>query len=416
VNRTTLLGSLAIILTIVGLRFVQVRLASDVQRPDRSEAREAKYKGLQEDCGPPLTAASLDTSLALGTAFLLNNQLPEGNFHYLYDWQARADVPGEDSEVRQAGASWGVALIHQERPTPETAAAVRRALAFWAQRTQRSEDGRAWVTYGEAKRGSTGTNALVALTHLAWLASPDPTPEERATSEAALRGLLAQLVAARQPSGLFAGTQDNASGEPSGPPVPYYDGEALLALARAARAGRPDLLPVVFEAAEAGYQQRVVKPRQDNPDPADTKAYYQWSSLAWWELLQTEDPRKEPYAERLMALAVWMIDDHLVLSRTRNTGYAFEGILPAWQVAQARQDPRADKFACVIRQGLRKLTGWQVGHPEARGMVADAPPTDPRARGGIQNHKSEPGLRIDTTQHQMHAVLLARRWLVTEAE
>jgi hypothetical protein len=30
--------------------------------------------------------------------------------------------------------------------------------------------------------------------------------------------------------------------------------------------------------------------------------------------------------------------------------------------------------------------------------------------GGIQNHRKEASLRIDVTQHQMHAVILARRY------
>lgn len=36
------------------------------------------------------------------------------------------------------------------------------------------------------------------------------------------------------------------------------------------------------------------------------------------------------------------------------------------------------------------------------------------AIGGVQNHRSESALRIDVTQHQMHAVVLARRYYLTE--
>ena len=36
---------------------------------------------------------------------------------------------------------------------------------------------------------------------------------------------------------------------------------------------------------------------------------------------------------------------------------------------------------------------------------------DPKAIGGVMNSKSYPKLRIDVTQHQMHAVILARRFI-----
>ena len=36
---------------------------------------------------------------------------------------------------------------------------------------------------------------------------------------------------------------------------------------------------------------------------------------------------------------------------------------------------------------------------------------DIKAVGGVQNAAFEPALRIDVTQHQMHATLLARRYV-----
>merc|ERR550532_1648417 len=109
-----------------------------------------------------------------------------------------------------------------------------------------------------------------------------------------------------------------------------------------------------------------------------------------------------------------MIDTHRVLGRTRNTGYAFEGILPALVVARRRSDTvHVEKFQCAANQGLYKLTGWQLGHPLSTvRMGSDR--LDPRWVGGIQNHAKEPLLRIDTTQHQIHAVLYARQYLWEE--
>ena len=66
------------------------------------------------------------------------------------------------------------------------------------------------------------------------------------------------------------------------------------------------------------------------------------------------------------------------------------------------------KLGCVIEEGLSKLMSWQVGSPLANSVIAARPTNDPRAIGGVQNHHREPGLRIDVTQHELHALLLAR--------
>ena len=81
---------------------------------------ELLQPGFEKGRCSPLTREILDASLALGTRYLLNHQQPDGKFSYIYDWVARSFVPG-DSQVRQAGATWGLATIHQDRPDPEVA-------------------------------------------------------------------------------------------------------------------------------------------------------------------------------------------------------------------------------------------------------------------------------------------------------
>lgn len=41
---------------------------------------------------------------------------------------------------------------------------------------------------------------------------------------------------------------------------------------------------------------------------------------------------------------------------------------------------------------------------------------DKFASGGIMNHLREPGLRIDVAQHQMHAVVLAKKYIYLSAQ
>jgi UDP-N-acetylmuramoyl-tripeptide--D-alanyl-D-alanine ligase len=107
--------------------------------------------------------------------------------------------------------------------------------------------------------------------------------------------------------------------------------------------------------------------------------------------------------------------DLQTLKRTRNTAYAYEGIIHAYQLAKLRQDEvHVKKFGAVIESGLTKLTAWQLGHPIANEYIRQARTDDLRGLGGIQNHRREPQLRIDVTQHQMHAVTLALKYYLPE--
>ncbi len=373
--------------------------------------REALWRGEAADCGPGLPDDQAAASLALGRAFLLNNQRPAGNFGYEYDWKTQVDST-DDNEVRQAGATWGLALILHDAPADdEVRQALLRALDFW--RTQAVELGeRRLILYQGGRKGSTGTVALLSLAHIELLRSGAPLePARRQQLEADLAGLLQTLLAQRTPAGGFHSYYD-ATGRAFGRPNPYADGEAVLALVKAARyAGHPHLLQLAVPWVQADYARNVTLARADNADSDTTKGYYQWSSMTWHELAGSTAADQGPWQEWLMELAVWMIDTHTTLRRRRNTSYAYEGIIPAYHHAKQLGDPRAAKFKCVIDQGMRKLTSWQVGHPLAVPYLASADPTDQRAWGGVQNIHNESPLRIDVTQHQMHAVILHRRYV-----
>ena len=66
----------------------------------------------------------------------------------------------------------------------------------------------------------------------------------------------------------------------------------------------------------------------------------------------------------------------------------------------------------AIDKGLYRLTSWQIGGPVDRNYFLSSNKTDDKvAIGGIMNSCKNPNLRIDVTQHQMHAVILARRFI-----
>ena len=363
-------------------------------------------------CSRAVDRALLDRSLQIGADYLVRAQRQEGNFTYGYDWRARREVE-DDSQVRQAGASWGLGLIFVAERDPRVGAALTRSLAFFQRHTRGHGDAR-WIAYPGATDGSLGTVALTALAHLERLSAvgaSDPRAREL------LDGYLATVVAARRPDGLFHASYRLDDGSPFGPPSPYFDGEALLALVKAARyGGRADLLPAAILAADRGHELNVVEAREANPDSTRTKGYYQWASLAYYELATWSGAGLQTalYASWLFDLADWMVDVHRTLSRTRNTGYAYEGLIPAYALARTRGDhARAERLRCVIERGLEKITSWQIGSPRANRFIRSQA-ADPRALGGVQNHAAEPLLRIDVTQHQMHAVLLARKHLAAE--
>ena len=366
----------------------------------------------------PLTRSILDRSLELGTQFMLNHQKPEGNFTYIYDWVKKTYDPG-DNQVRQAGTMWGLAVIYSDSPDPEVGAAVEKAIDFFARNSKLTPDGHRYVTYPGEKVGRIGTVALCALAHIDYLhaAKSQITEEKFQNYRQLLKEYLQFLIRARiqmgPKAGLWHQNYSIASGHPYGQPSPYFDGESLLALIKAAKyMGRKDLQPAIIASADAGYHYNIQEALQEDPDSPITKGYYQWSSMIYFEIATAGWHNTEKYGDYVIDLANWMIDVHKTLKRRRNTAYAYEGIIHAYQLAVQRNDTEhVEKFARVIETGLTKLTSWQVGSPLMNRFIRSHPTDNPLAIGGVQNHSRESPLRIDVVQHQMHAVILARRYV-----
>mmetsp|Transcript_19813 Transcript_19813/g.44159 ORF Transcript_19813/g.44159 Transcript_19813/m.44159 type:complete len:705 (+) Transcript_19813:295-2409(+) len=233
-------------------------------------------------------------------------------------------------------------------------------------------------------------------------------------------------------------------GKRSGGPSPYYDGESLLAITKAGKYLGPayaHLWPLAAGTASSLYDFHVVKARHKDEDSSDTKGCFQWLSMSLFELstvtfgtgrksrfdLPTAIQKLycvEDLGAHLVDLAMWMVDVHQTLKRGRNTGYAYEGITPAWAwAAHIIKSPdietdkdtvaNARKLHCTIQTGMDKLISWQVG------MGAEASDeiwNGKSGLGGVQNAADESGLRIDVTQHQMHATILARRYVYQDED
>jgi UDP-N-acetylmuramoyl-tripeptide--D-alanyl-D-alanine ligase len=362
-------------------------------------------------CQHELTRAVLERSLALGTKFLLAHQKPEGNFDYEYDWREQT-LTNDDNETRQAGALWGVSMLYQTSKTPELAAAVERGLAFFDQHSRATGKVRCTV-YPGSSVGHSGTIALVALAYIEYLrAAPELTAEQRRNHEQRLDEYLEMLLASVNPDGVWFGDYDIKNCKPRGEHSSYSDGEALLALAKAAKyLGRRQYVGPVMLSAAAGRRINIQEARAADPDSDVTKGYYQWSSMAFYEIATSDFPHAEDYPAAVLDLADWVIDEHHILTRNRNTGYAYEGIIHAFALAQQRKDAaRTAKYGCVIDIGMQRLVGWQVGGPTPTRFTSTST-TDAKAIGGVQNTAYDAPLRIDVTQHQMHATQLALEYV-----
>ena len=361
-----------------------------------------------------LTCKILDKSLELGTKFLLNNQKPEGNFNYEYDWINQV-MNTADNEVRQAGALWGIALIYNNNPTSKLREAYEKGFEFFENYSVEGNNGCKWIDYPNFQSsGRTGTVALVTLSIIDFLRSAEDIDiefQEKLLSD--LDKYVKFLLSIRLDNGQFHQAYYISNGTGYGSPSPYYDGETLLALIKAAKyMDKHELIPMILDSANSTYTAHVIEARIQDPDSDITKGFFQWGCMSYFEIATSNWKNTNIYSRNVIYLTDWMIDVHRTLERTRNTAYAYEGIIHAYEIACRNNDSkRIEKYFLVIEEGLYKLTTWQVGGPIPNTYLQNHTTSDKFAIGGIMNHKEEPPLRIDVTQHQMHAVILAQKYV-----
>ena len=408
----------ALILTEMAVSLIYMeRVRFSRERPSTGESVTDSQSRLPEEivASPEqdqlLHRAVLLKSLELGRKFLLNNQKGEGNFNYEFDWVTNR-LNTDDNQVRQAGALWGLALIHQYNPTSVTRMALQRGFAFFDRYSKYNENGNKYIVYPNVKRGKTGTVALVSLALIDFLRA-EPTLPEREIYVRSLHQYLNFLSSTQKDNGQFHAAYRIADGKGTGDPSPYFDGEILLALMRAVKYLGFDYPETdLLQSAEIMYRKHVETALDKDPDSAITKGFFQWGIMAFYEIYTSGWSQVDISAQRAIEMAYWMIDVHRTLDRTRNTAYAHEGLISAWELARmtGRRDAMA-KIGEVIDKGLYKLTTWQVGGPVQNEFLKSHSTTNRLAIGGVMNRRNESGLRIDVTQHQMHAVLLALTYI-----
>ncbi len=360
----------------------------------------------------------LQESLDLGLNFLLGCQQEDGQMRYLLPLDG-SPAPQDRHQVREAGGIWGRAL-YLHRPVEGCPVRATQRQAIWVAleggvtamaATSRQRWGRRWPVPAQATSGMLGTAALHGLALVEMLAQPDCP--DRWRFEQLLEELLAFVVSCRCDTGRFHARYDLHSGQPSRDPSPYYDGEALLLLARTARLlGRIEYRVPASQAGDAMYEAYAAAAINGRQRSDLCKGFYQWGSLAFHEL-QGLAPEENRWQQRTLAMADWILSVHEVLSRRRNTAYAFEGLITAWRLARLQgDDAQCTRLRRAVEQGLARLAGWQLGSSLQLQALQRQCPWAPAGLGGVLSAPDDPVLRIDTTQHQMHALLLAERHLL----
>jgi len=371
---------------------------------------------------PKLNRQILLESFRLGRQFIINNQKKEGNFNYQYDFVEK-EMDKNDNQVRQAGTLWSLALMYQFEQNQKNRKALDKGISFFLEHTKQGPvEGSLIINYPGNLSCQTGTVALVGLAIIDYLRTIDNcdkktdsiiSEEFKAELKAKLDGYINFLKYMRLENKHFSSGYFLNNNTKSLRFSPYFDGEVILCLTKAAKyLDYKELVPLIEDSAIVMAKYYTIDAWKKEEDSKLTKGFYQWSSMAFTEYYDAGWKNAEVFADYVLTLAHWMIYTHKTLKRIRNTAYAYEGIISAFQVAKSRNNEIIlNNLAYTIDKVLYKLTSWQVGGPlqKHNRFLKKHPTNDPLAVGGIMNHKKEPLLRIDVTQHQMHAVILALR-------
>jgi len=388
--------------------------------PDWIQGYSRSLKWKKRDAIKKLNQSILNKSLNAGKRFMINNQKPLGNFNYEYDFIKKKMTKG-DHQVRQAGALWGLALIYSYQKDPEVRDALEKDLRFFFEHTvEGAVDGAQVIAYPDAYVCHTGTVALTALAVIEYLRMEkqgdvkiDINFKEEMVQR--LNGYIEHLKYLRLEDGHFSSAFFLPVKIKYPKSSPYYDGETLLCLTKAAKyLGYNDLIPIIEKSAIRMARHYTAKEWQKYPDSEMTKGFFQWGCMSFWEYQDAGWKDAQAMGDSLISLAWWMIHRHHILKRTRNTAYAFEGIIHAYLLAKKRNHVEAaEDLGFVIDRGLYKLTSWQVAGPLhfTNTFLVKNYKHDRLAEGGVMNHSQEAPLRIDVAQHQMHSVMLAMKYV-----
>ncbi len=366
---------------------------------------------------PEITKPSLVKAIELARSYMLNHQTPKGNFIYSVNL-GTGKIKEKDNQVRQAGALWCIALLNRDRFNEPTRQALFNGIDFFAENLRELPTGGRCITYPDMPSIRTGTVALFCLSLMDLLEGQGKylSEELRVKYQGLLDVHIAYLQAQELENGSWCEECDIKTGFQIPVGSPYFDGETLLVYCRAARSfGRTDLLPRINDAIPKLVQRYCVDCWKPGGDTDLTKGFYQWACMSFAEYTAADWPEHRALVrDSALSLSWWLIFENDLVHRQGNTGYAVEGLVAAWRIAQTHGlSSEQDILRNTILTVMSRLMPLQYQGPFMQfnpvlSSLASAPPL---SEGGITNSADDLEVRIDTVQHQTHAMLLVLKYL-----
>ena len=330
----------------------------------------------------------------LGVGYLLQHQQPDGTFFTRYDpltdeLYAAVDPP------RLAHAAW--VLARASKSFAPAGEAADRSMEFLLGTVHEAPDG-LWLMHDEPSVADTSL-LLLALCE----ASRSPHRAHWAPR------LAAALWSRIDVHGRVHTHRDDAAASDAF--QDYFPGQALLALAHAARAGLTAVDEVKLGRAFRYYRHRF----RARPHFGQVSWLTQ-ACRAWWLVAH-----ERCYAELAFEIADWIRDfqqqrtgaflnDHQSDTPGYTTALYLEGLAAAACLAAATgDDARRRGYLESCRRGLRFLDGLVI-----QSRDSSLVPNPPMAIGGLRRSVQRSEIHLDFVQHYLAAVLATREAMQME--
>ncbi len=367
---------------------------------------------LARDSYPPVTKEALERAVELGRGYFINSQKSDGNFIYLLDL-SNGETLHKDNAVRQAGALWALCSLARERYNEPTGRAARLGIDFFAKNVRSFANGTQCTVYPDTTMIQTGMVALFSLSLIEYLRGQGEymDADTRMRYQGLLDAHLNYLKSMELPNGSWASHFETKLSLRGIRTSPYYDGETLLAYIKAAKyMGRSDLIPRINMALPILVKRYTLECWKPGGDPDLSKGFCQWGMMSMDEYYSTDWNEHDSFIkDASLSYAWWLIHETSLERKNGNTGYSLEGLIGVYNIQKSSGNKvNADKIRGVIERVMSRLLTLQCASPLAshNGALSSISKLPEGAEGGIISSDFEPTVRIDTHQHQMHAMLM----------
>ncbi len=364
-----------------------------------------------------ITKESIIEAIELARTYILNHQKPEGNFVYSVNLRTGI-IKKTDNQVRQAGALWSVSLINRYRFNEQTSQALFKGLDFFDKNIKELPTGQKCITYPDSQCIQTGTIAIYCLTLMDLLEGKNHnlTDNLRTKYRELLDMHIDYLKKQELENGSWSKEYDIGTGIQDPEESPFFDGECLYAYCRAARSfNRQDLLPRIQSAIPKLVSRYCIDSQNPQKPKNLTQGFYQWACLAFAEYTQAGWPEpREIVRDAALTPSWWQIYINNLPKRNGNTGYALEGIVSAYRIADAHHlQMEKEILKETAMNVLKRLMPLQYKGPfmSLNPRLSSLTSAPPLSEGGITSGLDSFEVRIDTVQHQAHAMLLVQKYL-----